>query len=152
VWGRIGSTLTIAGTTPVQEDLLGILKVQLGAGVLGSTVSRVRLTMGAARTAGSTVTANFFVGVKVGDSLVEAVDQDPSTATGLDWMFWRKCFMAEDNAGGALASLHANAWEFDIKAMRKMQEVGQTLWLVLGNADADSFTVQYGASVLLLLP
>jgi len=152
VWGRIGSTLTLSGTTPVQEDLLGILKVQLGAGVLGATVGRVRLTMGVARTSGSTVTANFFAGVKVGDGAVEAVDQDPATLTGLDWMFWRKCFLAEDNAGGALASLHAMAWEFDIKAMRKMQEVGQTLWLVLGGADADVYTVQYGASVLLLLP
>jgi len=44
------------------------------------------------------------------------------------------------------------SWEVDNKAMRKMEEVGDRLWLVCSMTSADTWTLTIGLSILLLLP
>jgi len=81
---------------------------------------------------------------------VEADDIAPLSNPHLDWMFWRKCFISEESTSGLAV---ANpAWEFDIKAQRRLDEVGMRLWVAVEASPLLAGNFAYGSSVLLVLP
>jgi len=68
-----------------------------------------------------------------------------------DWMFWTKRFISEETIGTP-ATAAGPMWEFDVKAMRRMDEVGMQLLLVIEAQALLAGTFGFGASSLLLLP
>jgi len=109
--------------------------------------------MSALRTAGTSVAPRVTVGIQVAPAAIEAIDIVPADVTPAtagafgDWMYWE----SRQPVDVPTAPMFF-AWEIDNKAMRKMEEVGDRLWLVFGIDNADTWTFTFGLSILLLLP
>ncbi len=99
---------------------------------VGSTIARIR---GTAQVAYGAITgASATIGVTVG-IIIETRGQAPADLprpvadAHEDWMFW-KWFPLTQQAFGTPDGQDTYAFEFDTKAMRKMEELQQDCWLV----------------------
>jgi len=130
----------------------------LGSDLLGVTIARIRLTLGVRTLAG---TANTRGGVAFGllvapDTLDPLTDAGPLTFPHLDWMWWTYLPSPAGHQIGVAGEEPAfDTFIFDVKSMRKMDELGDTLFFVketsvLGTAQTVSH--ELGISTLLLLP
>jgi len=113
----------------------------------GTTVGGIRLALSIERSAGADVLPGLIWGIKVAPRTVEAVDIDPAEpALGMhqDWMMW--------TFQGAPALDPTKFWT--VKSMRKLEEVGDTLFFVTRPPDGqlDTYQFRLTASTLLLLP
>jgi len=106
--------------------------------------------VGLARLTGALVNAHVFMGVRVYDLLEEPEDGSPVSGLHQDWMFWRKTYLSDN--GQVPAALGEKSFEFDIKSMRKMEEVGQGLALYVEGDGTCSYACSIGSSALLVLP
>jgi len=154
VWSREVNDVTIAAGGVGQLDLLADFATGYGANIVGATVGRVRMNLVWETTSTPNSRDALTFGVRVGGRQVDTIDQDPGDAIGrhLDWMYWRQFFpVGESSSAGVLGTA---ALEVDIKAQRRMEELGQTLWFVIsGTTDASiAGTAGVAASTLLLLP
>jgi len=146
VWARSSSPVLVT-TTASAVDLLALFEAAAGGRLsLGSTVGAVNLNLIATRTSGTAVNANFHWGVLVAPRTTDPADIDPldiSAAAGAhqDWMFWTAQAVANT----------VSSEQYRIKSMRKMEEVGQTLFFA-ATSSADPITLQLVASTLLILP
>jgi len=152
IWMRDFGTDTLVGTTPFVRDLTAIWASAGAPNLIGATVIRVRATLAFARTAGSSVLPHVFAGVMVGPSTLDAVDANPAGTPGLhlDWMHWSKNYGAANMA--AAAALGAFSVTVDVKAMRKLEELDDTLWLCLSSTLTDEWATSWGVSALVMLP
>jgi len=112
----------------------------------GTTVGGIRLSLAVVRSAGADVLPGLIWGIKVAPRTIEAVDIDPAEpALGMhqDWMMW--AFTSE-------TPFKDENWS--IKSMRKLEEVGETLFFVARPPDGqtDTYSFRLTASTLLLLP
>jgi len=146
VWARsfsIGQGVTDPAL-PIIVDLFSQYRA-LGGNTQGATVGRVRGEVDTIRSAGAGTHPLMFVGLIVAPSSVDAVDIQPSTNPALDWMLWTI------QTPGSVA--FGDRLTLDIRGMRKLDELGQLLWLVLEPKDVvDDFNVEWSISTLLLLP
>jgi len=146
VWARSSSPLTVTTTASV-VDILSLFEAAAGGRLsLGSTIGAVNLNLIATRTSGTAVNANFHWGLVVAPRTADPADLDPldiSAAAGAhqDWMFWT----------AQAVSNSVSSEQYRVKSMRKMEEVGQTLFFC-ATSSADPITVQVVSSTLLILP
>ena len=151
VWVRrnyVVGALSSAGASSI--DLGSDFELVAGQSFLpvGSTVLRTRISLGVVRTAGVETAPHFHFGVLVGPTTLDADDMNPAVSTNfhLDWMLWRKMIVRNDTAG------FQTAFELDVKAMRKLEELQSTVWAVHGTITGDTYTIIGGVSTLLALP
>jgi len=152
VWARDANNDVIVGTAPFARDLLSTFSLEYSANILGATVGRCRGTVSLARTSGASIQPHAVFGLLVAPATVEAVDIGPFLNPHLDWMYWSKRYLNDAAGGQAVASLGTMAWDVDIRAMRKMEELGETLWFVAESSLTDNFAISWGWSTMLILP
>jgi len=146
VWARHQATASVTTTASV-VDLLALFEAAAGGRLsLGSTIGAVNLNLITVRTSGANVLPAFQWGLIVAGRTIDPADLDPldiSAAAGAhqDWMFW---------TSQAVAST-VSSEQYRVKSMRKMEEVGQTLFLAMTSHN-DPISVAVTASTLLILP
>jgi len=156
VWTDAQGTVNPLGVAPAGN----LANLMTGYGAAGGqragvTIMRIRATFGCELTPTTAVT--FAEGLDVGF----IVDDDASLATELhtnklylDWMLLKTFFAAQP---GAINNTNASpglvfSFEIDLRAKRKMQELNQTLWLVMGARTGTTLAVNYHVRTLLALP
>jgi len=152
VWARhIGASdiLTLAGIVPGAIDLLATFRATAGTMTIGLTVARIRVDLQITKTAGAGAGLGDW-GIQVANQAAEAVDIDPSAGVHQDWMAWGALPFGV-TVGSSIN--YCNVDGTDVKSMRRIDEVDQTLWFC-GNTNlaANTLTVNVRTSVLLLLP
>jgi len=150
-WARATGALTgITNAAPQQTDLLSTYKAVAGLNAVnGLTVARIRGNLDWGRSAGAGVRPSVTLGIKVDGFAVEAVDMAPvdflAGGAHQDWMYWE--------TGFSYPGLTTGRMSIDVKSMRKIDELGDTLWLVAECLNpADTYELSFGFSVLVLLP
>lgn len=166
IWARmspaISSITNIGAGSPYSEsqDLLQTFRTQAGitAGPVGLTVMRMRFAIHS-QTMPSNAAAQLTFGVRVMDTTealaaeIDATPYIPANDPHADWMCHEPLGPLALN--GALFIVNHY---IDVRAMRKMEELGQTLVAVLGSVPpngggaANTFTISVSSSVLLALP
>lgn len=168
VWARmtpaISSVANVAAGTQFTEsqDLLTTFRTQAGltAGPVGLTVMRMRFSVSCAEFSTGSA-AQFVLGVRVMDSQEAVAAETDATAYSpavsdphADWM----CF-EPFSAVSAVTSVSGRVEHaIDVRSMRRLDELGQTLVAVLGTvgpyggAAATSIAISVTSSVLLALP
>jgi len=130
-------------------NLLEDFETALGSQVIGATVGRVKMTVAWDTTTTSAALDSLVLGIIVAPSTMDpGVDLIPLTEPHLDWMYWSKRFPFEEAKGVSGSFM----WELDVKAMRKLEELGETLWLAVQLGPIMAGTVAFGSSVLILMP
>lgn len=136
--------------TPFQADLLTGFNTRYGADLLGITVARIRGYIVVNSTVANTP---LVVGARVGtEGEVASTDFNPMTAGEYnDWMLFEP-FLAPIAAREPVADVSARV--IDVRSMRKLDELDQTLFLYAGtdSATAGTASLFYNLSVLLMLP
>lgn len=166
VWARI-ATSSNALTAAAEGDCFDLLQqfranMGIGAGFGGPpglTVARVRLSIfSASLTAGA---IPLFTGIRVMNLVdfveasaggVEGLEVSPGRDINADWMHWAASY---PNHGSDPTTGVPNAltYDFDIRAMRKVEEIGQTLVLCIGKeTSVAGATLVWSCSTLLMLP
>lgn len=155
IWARqtnTGQAVAAGAGTQTTLDLLSPLRAQLGltAGPLGLTVMRIR---GKIVCSPGSAAVLMNVGIRVftrsgadaGASLL-AVD-GPSSDPHADWMLFTTLVNdpIETDAGGRFADV-------DVRSMRKLQEVSDSLCISFDTPDALGGVFRYTLSVLVALP
>lgn len=156
VWNHSVETDTTLGQTNGAVDILADFRTVMGitANLPGCTIARVR---GAVQylydpLVAATSLSGLFIGMVVNE--IGLASPRPLTNPNADW-FYREWLpdaqpgqVIDPAAGAALAS-----WQFDVKSMRKMQEVNQTIafaWERTAVPNLNALTVV--TSVLIMLP
>jgi len=153
-WARSSGTLSVANNAAWDTvDLLQAFRTA-GGQQQGVTVARIRLRLAVI----TAVAANdsFALGVirgqlsDVGATIAGA--PNPGADPYEDWLFHSVYFASV--APAQYFESGANVMAYDIKSMRKLEELDQRLNIVLGTAAVGSFPLQmgYSTSVLLMLP
>lgn len=170
VWARLPagitslSAATAGGVQSEAQDLLTDYRTAAGitAGPVGLTIMRIRIHIsGLAAPTASGVAQQYILGVRVADfpemvaAEVDATTFIPSANPHQDWMVFEP-FTAHTNSGTTANSLWYNHY-VDARAMRKMDELGQTLMMVVGSVPPGatpgaSALMTVTASTLLALP
>jgi hypothetical protein len=151
VWSRTRSVFVGVGTSGDAVDLLTTFRsaAEYGAQPIGVTVTRVRGRIILTETT-ATATNDFFgLGLVVEDrnSTVAEVPK-PFADDHVDWLAWMP--LARVGQDGLTGSF--NSWEIDVRSQRKLDEVGQTLWLTMDAAVTSTWSATVVLSVLLKLP
>jgi len=153
VWARqfIFAPLTLSAGAVTIFNLMNDFTVAMGAEPLGTTVMRVRghlqLRGG---TAGNGIRAA--AGLTVAPQTITSSLLDPAANASVhaDWMYW-EAFHLEPVVATEFATL--NMHTIDVKSRRKVEELGETLFLALKNTHpSDGLSFTYSMSVLLALP
>lgn len=152
IWARshVGTTNTaLVASAGTSVNLLAAFEASYGAQLLGCTVMRVRGTI-AAQNASASFTLNTAVGLQVAADDLTAAQLDPFARLNDDWMYW-DTLLANQNIATELA--HVDNYKIDVRAKRKIDELGDTLWLGLRNVSTvTSVNLVYAFSVLVALP
>lgn len=153
VWARTSTETTFATAapfTPFQADLLAGFVARYGADPVGCTVARIR---GYLQVTSTVTLTPVVVGIRTGtEGEVAATDFNPMAAGEYnDWMAYEPLLAglaAREPFGDVGARM------VDIKSMRKLEELDETLFLYAGTDLAAAGTVQlaFNLSVLLMLP
>lgn len=157
IWARsidvMAPALVPAAGTAV--DLLAQFRAD-GGSTLGSTVTRVLLDFQVLWSNDITTTDRVGVGVIVDQLQTDETEVPrPGVEPHADWMYWRMTGVSpQDLAITPSSTAVQSAWAVDVKSQRRMEELGQTLWLVMDPTfgGATTLSVQCNASVLLRLP
>lgn len=152
VWARQSQlpSTTVAAASTTFIPLLTTFSTAYGADPIGTTVRRIRATFmfRNSATVGNSIRA--YLGVFVSEGVPTTANQAPANFPHLDWMHWEQIF-AEPVIGTEFATI--NRFMLDIRAQRRMEELGQDLYLAISNAHpTDALAYAYGSSVLLALP
>ena len=132
-------------------NLLSQLMTDLGVNaVLGSTVTRIRLTWMARAVTLTANDAQSFLGM--GIIVVQQgglAGLDPLNAEHVDWMWWRAQPLA-----ATTADFPVSAWgDVDIRSQRKMDEIQEDLiFSHTVDANVTNIRLDFATSVLLKLP
>ncbi len=141
------TTFTLTGNTTANLfDLLSNYRAAGGA-TQGITIIRTHIQI-AQQTASPSIGAGVFMGLIVGDKTDTATQQN-ALAEYNDWMLYKNLYTMGTVSG---ASNDEARNEIDLRAKRKMQELGQTYWLVLQALTAQTTTVAFSVRALLALP
>lgn len=163
IWART-NVVTLALPAAASAQCWDLLQnTRTGMGILlnlpGVTVMRTRLDVFA-----PTLSAGSFpytVGVRTatiaeftelnGDAVFR-LNSAPNRDTTADWMLWKACY-PNHGADATTGVPNASTYELDVRSMRKMDELSQTLLFMVGKETSTAgFSVSVSASVLLALP
>jgi hypothetical protein len=150
IWARSSGALQF-GSGGGSEDLLSDFELAYGAQLIGCTVARI-LGEISFRAAGASTEVNpsAFAGILVEED--NGNDVYPFSQLHADWMFWRKAYALNRDAAGQDATAAASQIHVpvDVKSMRKLDELNESLYLRFQAEDA--WNASWGLSVLVLLP
>lgn len=157
IWARgqdvINPALVPAAGTAA--DLLAQFRTD-GGSSLGCTVTRVLLDLQLVWTNDITTTDQMAVGLLVDQIQANQLEVPrPGVEPHADWMYWRRTGVAPVDLAITPSSTAAQVGlSIDVKSQRKMEELGQTLWLVIDPTFGGTTTlsVTVNSSVLLRLP
>ena len=151
VWSRTRSVFVGVGTTGDGVDLLTNFRTagEYGAQPLGVTITRVRGRIILTETTGVLTNDFFGLGLIVEDRNSTAAEvPKPFADEHADWLAWMPFSrVGQDGITGTF-----NSWEIDVRSQRRMDEVGQTLWLTMDAAVTSTWSATVVLSVLLKLP
>ena len=142
VWARsITSNLVLAGNGTTNDPLLADFQTTYGAQLIGCTVVRIRGWLKVS----STLPEDEFV--VVGIRVITDTETLPAAAGPIvdphaDWMYYD--VLQEGSLDGGRY--------FDVKAMRKIDELGQGLSMIFEHAGATATNIDLVVSVLVALP
>lgn len=147
--------MAIAAGAFAASDLLNDFRiVNGGAQPVGSTIGRVRMDI-TFTTAGASPgsTTGLIGGLIIGtSSLVDVPDPGTADERYADWMWWRFLSIHRNSSLVNATGVSVATFEVDVKSMRRMEELQETLWLVFDNPSPATINVSVTASVLLMLP
>ena len=125
-------------------DLLSSFETSYGADLIGCTVVRI---IGQLQFVFTTDPSLAVMGIMHGASTLDTVDVLPYTTPHLDWMFYHA--VTGESQG---AALYGRA-EFDLRGMRKIDELNETIWWAAERTvAAGATTVDGQISCLVKLP
>jgi hypothetical protein len=153
-WATVTATHSVPAANGYDSiDLLAQYKAAVGESTAGITIGRIHLKT--VWTTGMQATGNNFAeGIivsdanDVGTNIVGA--PRPAADLHLDWMFWEWTFVS----GAEIATTGSAIQGRDLKSMRKMHQVGNTLMHVVQAPASSTFpaVMQVTGRILLLLP
>lgn len=155
VWARqanLGAAIPVGPGGTFGADLLTPFRTQLEARTPGITVMRIRLQWRIAETNGQS--RGVVMAIR---GYTESVGSPGQTATDLagpvedphaDWMAYDSHLLSPETT----ASFAHEQRDVDVKSMRKLDEVSDSLAIVFQTADELAAQVRYVASVLVALP
>lgn len=157
VWNRVWGTLSPSSdpATPIGVDLLADFRNTAGASTIGATVMRVR---GLISPTGQGTVPN---AASTHGFLIDSVNEDPLERDNMpvnrpeeDWLGWLPWNASLGTVPSEPATWNAQGspWAVDIKAARKLEEVGQTLWMFMDAPTEGQYFVYYNLSIGLKLP
>lgn len=182
VWSRLPFAITsleavsaITGGSIEVQDLLQGFRTEAGItrGPVGLTVMRIRMSLSfditslAADPTAQNVRAigGLYYGIRVYDfaelaseEVLGIVNRGPMIEPHLDWMAWGRVPVKQvGNPTATAGTITIIGWaDVDVRAMRKVDELGQTLGLVIqttsGQIAASVGAIGVATSVLLALP
>ena len=77
----------------------------------------------------------------------------PLADPDIDWMFARQEAVVQvQDAGSPVVKRVAAHYDIDLKAQRKLDEIGSTLLYIGDNPDGDNFDISFNFNILLKLP
>ena len=137
--------------TDQARDLLTDFRAeQGGAQPPGMTVTRVRGTMSFQTAEPLAVSSALGWGLIVDrKNALETEIERPSAAPHADWMMWE---FEVPNINRISAGANIYGFRVDVRSQRRLDEVGDTLWLVWEGQALGSLEVSWNLSVLLKLP
>jgi hypothetical protein len=154
-WATVTATHSIPAANGYDAiDLLAQYKAAVGEATAGITIARIHLSV--VPTAGLVTTGNSVVeGIivsdqnDVGTNVVGA--PRPAADLHLDWLSWKWVFTDENTLKNPSGG---DSWDHDIRSMRKMRQVGNTLLHVMQAPASNVFpvVVQVTGRILLMLP
>lgn len=154
IWVRKFDQLEVDSFTVNGVDLLEDFRNEPGATHLGATIMRIRGFIiplapgGSGRLGGA-------IGLRVGSTGLDPtrLENSPSDAAEADWMAWLP-FLRDSAANPVNVGWNSQAepYAVDVKANRKVQEHGQTLWMLSSPAGSEAVSYQYNLSIGLKLP
>ena len=151
VWSRSRNVFVGVGTTGDGVDLLTTFRsaAEYGAQPIGVTITRVRGRVVLQETTATKTNDFLGLGLVVEDRNSAVADvPKPFADDHVDWMAWLPMTaFGQDGITGQVAS-----FEIDVRSQRRLDEVGQTLWLTMDAAVTSTFSVTIVLSVLLRLP
>ena len=133
------------------EDLLAAYEAA-GGSIQGVTVARTLIDISWGINEAHALGESLTVGLIKGTATAADV-ADPVSEPFADWAYNRVLYAGAGH--GLLTADAPNVWHFDIRSMRKVDEVGETWWLIYkGTAQvtAATFDVRAKVRTLLLLP
>lgn len=175
IWARMCPAITTftnvgtgVGGAVETNDLLQTYRTQAGItrGPVGLTVMRIRLqiTWQADPDNGlsSILQQGLYFGIKVADfqdvanqEVSEVISRGPQVDMHADWMAWGRVQPAFSYAGTDAPTAIVGTADVDVRSMRKLDELGQTLMLAVQTTlpdITDTPLVYCSTSVLLALP
>lgn len=155
VWARQNSQSNVPTGAFNALDLLGDFNDEYGADLVGCTCVRIRMRVFVeSATTDDTNISVAGLGVRVADdSAVASADTldplGPLSDLHADWMF----FESTSFTGSAALMPFMVDHYFDVKAMRKFEELGQGLYLFVDHDNpTNAASINVTSSVLLALP
>ena len=151
VWSRSRNVFVGVGTSGDGVDLLTQFRsaAEYGAQPIGTTITRVRGRLILQETTATPTNDFFGLGLVVEDrNATSAEVPKPFADDHVDWLAWLPfARFGQDGITGLAVS-----WEIDVRSQRKLDEVGQTLWLTMDAAVTSTWSATVVLSVLLKLP
>ena len=151
MWARqtLSPSASLTGASTVFLPILSGFQSAYGADPIGSTVARIRGNISLrGAVAGNSIRAT--IGIAVFNGLPTTANQAPANNPHLDWMWWQVIFIEP-----VVATEFAQTMQMpiDVKAMRRMDELGMDLQLAIQNTHpTDNLAYAYATSTLLALP
>ena len=148
IWARRTVTeASLAGGATAHSLLLAGFEMEYGAQLIGCTVARVRMTL--TLDVGANAGNGLLFGIRVAtvdqvSDLAVAPTYGPGSRSHADWMTW-----------GLIAPRSSDTHyseSYDVRAMRKIDELNQTLVLSVENPGLGTVTWGGAISVLVMLP
>jgi len=149
VWATANNSHTVAAGGKFNDDLLANLEVA-GSSVLGATVMRIHSRI-AITCAANDAALGLFVGFIV-DTAPTVTNLDPSVAFGDNWMLLSEISpsVGKNQMLNGTSIFYGD--EFDIRSKRKVQELGEKLFLCGTSAHSTSITIGTFTRTLIALP
>jgi len=155
VWARTNHVFTDVAVSGVAiEDLLGDFRTEMGITRMlpGTTIGAIkgRVTFGHDTVTALGIPQVVLAGIIVAQDNIDAADLDPAFVT-LDWMWYDR--FAWFSPAAVPATTYPMSHEINVRAMRKLDEVGYSVFFAIGAAHtAGTIDAVLTTSVLLLLP
>jgi hypothetical protein len=151
VWARSNLQVSVAATGQQNIDLWADLEVA-GSGILGSTVLRTLILLTVENWASPTLDS-LIAGCIVEDKGYVGTTQALATNRNLDW-YWYQVFTPTTNGATVNAAIvyPPDGRPYDIRAKRRVADLGRTSILALSNGSAAAKTVQVAVNQLVALP
>lgn len=151
IWAR-QNAVGVVGVDGTAVDLLQEFESTYGAQLIGCTVARVRgKIVGQPQAAPTVADPGVVWAALVLNETGVSQDVRPVSEPHADYMFYEPCFALKRDVAGSDFSTGQFICDVDIKSMRKIEELNQSLWLVGESFDV-GWSFRLSLSVLVLLP